>query len=144
MNLVSKSAIALAVLLSSFSLAGAEDKTPDATFSLSAKTAAAVVGYEWGSGTLHYQGADYPFAIKALEFLDFGGADIEATGEVYNLSKVEDFAGSYSGVAAGATLVDGASSGVMQNHSGVVIHVHSITKGAELKASVGTMEVKLQ
>jgi len=124
-------------------LAGAEDKTPDATFSLSAKTAAAVVGYEWGSGTLQYKGADYPFAIKALNFLDVGGANIEATGEVYNLSKVEDFAGSYSGVGAGATLVDGASSGVMQNHSGVVIHVHSNTKGAELKASVGTMEVKL-
>jgi hypothetical protein len=144
MNLVSKSAIPLAVLLSSFSLAGAEAKTPDATFSLSAKTAAAVVGYEWGSGTLQYKGADYPFAIKALNFLDVGGANIEATGEVYNLSKVEDFAGRYIGVGAGAALVDGASSGAMQNHSGVVIHVHSNTKGAELKASVGTMEVKLQ
>ena len=144
MNLVSKSAVALAVLLSTFTLAQAADKSPDATFSLSGGAVAVGVGYEWGRGTLHYNGTDYPFTIKGLTLLDVGGEKIDATGEVYNLSKAEDFAGNYSGVDAGAAFVYGGTAGVMENHSGVVIHVRSNTTGAELKLSGNTMKVKLQ
>jgi hypothetical protein len=144
LNRVTASKIALAVLLSCFSLSRAADKTPDATFDLSATSIAAGVGYEWGEGTLHYQGGDYPFSVSGLTVLALGGARIAATGEVYHLSKPEDFAGNYSGVAAGAALVEGGSTGVMQNHSGVVIHVREQTSGVDLKVSGNTMEVKLR
>ncbi|HVO47186.1 MAG TPA: hypothetical protein VMT29_12705 [Steroidobacteraceae bacterium] len=144
MNRVTASKIALAVALSCFSFVHAADKAPDATFDLSATSIAAGVGYEWGKGTLHYRGGDYPFSVSGLDVLDVGGTKIVATGEVYHLSKPEDFAGSYGGVAAGATLVEGASTGVMQNHSGVVIHIREQTSGADLKLSGYTMEVKLR
>ena len=144
MNRVTASKIALAALLSCFSLSHAADKTPDATFDLSAKSIDVVVGYQWGEGTLHYQGSDYPFSVSGLNVLAVGGTKIAATGEVYHLSKPEDFAGNYSGVAAGAALVEGGSTGVMQNHTGVVIRVHEQSSGAELKLSGNTMEVKLR
>ena len=144
MNPVSKGVVALGVLLSTFSFAQAAENQPDATFNLSAGSVAVGVGYEWGRGTLHYDGADYPFTISGLTVLDVGGGKIDATGEVYNLRKVEDFAGSYSGVDAGAALVYGGSAGVMENHGGVVIRVHSKATGADLKLSGNTMEVKLR
>ena len=144
MNHVTASRIALAALLSCFSLSHAADKTPDATFDLSAKSIDVGVGYQWGEGTLHYQGSDYAFSVSGLNVLAVGGAKIAAAGEVYHLSNPEDFAGNYSGVAAGATLVEGASTGVMQNHTGVVIRVREQTSGVDLKLSGNTMEVKLR
>ena len=142
MNRVTRTVVA-AALLSIFNFAQAADKQPDATFNLSGGSVAAGVGYVWGHGTLHYKGADYPFSIDGLSVLDVGAQGIDAAGEVYNLSSIDDFAGSYSGLAAGAALVYGASSGVMENHSGVVVHVHSNTDGVDLKLSGNTMEVKL-
>ena len=144
MNRITRIAVALLVLLSTFSTGRAADQQPDATFKLTGGSVAAGVGYTWGHGTLHYNGTDYPFSISGLTLLDVGGERIDATGEVYNLSKPEDFAGNYSGVAAGAALIYGASSGVMENHSGVVVHVHTDATGADLKLSGDTMEVKLR
>jgi hypothetical protein len=54
-----------------------------------------------------------------------------------------DFAGNYNGVSAGVALVYGASSGVLENHSGVVIRLHAKTTGAELKLAGDAFEVKL-
>jgi len=144
MNRITKLTVAGAVLLSSFILAQAADKKPDATFDLSGSAVAVGVGYEWGSGTLHYNGANHPFTIQGLSILNVGGKKIEATGEVYNLGKLEDFAGKYSGLSAGAALVYGASSGVMQNNSGVVIRLRAKTTGAEVKLAGDIIEVKLR
>ncbi len=143
MNRAIKTTLAAAVFLSSLSLAQAADKTPDATIDLTGGAAAVGVGYEWGSGTLHYNGTDYAFSIKGVSLFDLGGKKIDATGDVYNLSKVEDFAGNYNGVSAGAALVYGGSSGVMENHSGVVIRLRAKTTGAELKLAGDAFEVKL-
>ncbi|PWT73217.1 MAG: hypothetical protein C5B46_05725 [Proteobacteria bacterium] len=122
----------------------AADKTPVATFDLTGGSVAAGVGYTWAKGTLHYNGGDYPFAVSGLTVLDVGAQKIDASGEVYDLVAVEDFAGSYSGVGAGAALVYGASTGVMENHKGVVIRVHSTTAGADLNLSGNTIDLKLQ
>ena len=62
---------------------------------------------------------------------------------VHELLHCEDFAGNYNGVSAGAALVYGASSGVLENHSGVVIRLHAKTSGAELKLAGDAFEVKL-
>lgn len=59
------------------------------------------------------------------------------------MNKVEDFAGNYNGVSAGAALVYGASSGVLENHSGVVIRLHAKTSGGDLKLAGDAFEVKL-
>jgi hypothetical protein len=74
MKRVTGSTIALAALLSCFSLSHAADKSPDATFDLSANSIAVGVGYESGEGTLHYQGGDYPFTVSGLNLLAVGGA----------------------------------------------------------------------
>ena len=122
----------------------AADKTPVATFDLSGGSVAAGVGYTWAKGTLHYNGVDYPFSVNGLTVLELGAEKIKASGEVYDLTAVEDFAGSYSGVAAGVAVIYGTSTGVMENHKGVVIKVHSDTVGADLKFAGNTIDLKLQ
>ena len=144
MNRNFKLAVAIAAFVSGVNLAPAADKIPDATLDLSGGTVAAGVGYTWGRGTLHYRGRDYPFSVNGLTLINVGAEKVEATAEVYNLSKLEDFAGSYSGVAAGAALVYGASTGVMENSNGVVIRVHAASTGADLQLAGNAVEVKLR
>ncbi len=119
------------------------DETPDATLSLSAKTIAIGVGVSWGKGTLHYRGKDYSFTVDALSILNLGADNIEGTGEVYHLANIDDFAGTYAAVSAGATVSSGESSSAMKNQHGVVIRMGSNTKGLQLNASVEGVTMKL-
>jgi hypothetical protein len=121
----------------------AANEKPDATVSFSGASAAAGVGVTWGSGTLHFQGKDYAFSLQGLGVADLGGSSIQGTGDVYNLKRVEDFAGSYAAASAAAAVVQGASETTMENERNVVLHLHSTTKGAQLKAAVEGITIEL-
>ena len=121
----------------------AANEKPDATVSFSGASAAAGVGVTWGSGTLHFEGKDYPFKLQGLGVADIGGSSIQGTGDVYNLKRVEDFAGSYAAASAAAALDKGASETSMENTRGVVMRLRSTTKGAQLKAAVEGITIEL-
>jgi hypothetical protein len=87
-------------------IARAADK-PDATLSLHGGSVAAGVGVVWQSGTLSYQGKEYPVEVRGVSVGDVGVAKIDATGEVYDLGAVPKFNGKYAAVGAGATVVGG-------------------------------------
>jgi hypothetical protein len=134
-------AAALFLLTSGFALAA--DEKPDATIEFSGGSAAVGVGVKWAKGTLRYQDQVYPFHLSGVSLLDLGGSEIQGTGEVYHLAKVDDFTGDYGAVSAGAAVDHGKSSAAMQNQHGVVIRLHSDTKGVELNASVEGVSIKL-
>jgi hypothetical protein len=143
MNRLTKLAAVAAFAVSSVAAVYAADKTPDATFDLHGGAVNVGVGYTWGSGTLHYQGRDYPFSMSGANVLAIGGQEINVSGNVYHLKAIDDFAGNYSGVAAGAALVEGGNTGVMENHRGVVIRFTSETSGVNLELAGNTLEVKM-
>ncbi len=60
---------------------------------------------------------------------------ITANGEVFNLRRVEDFAGNYAAVAAEATVGGGASVTYLRNQNGVVIKVIATTAGLDFQLS---------
>jgi hypothetical protein len=132
---------ALFLMTSGFALA--MDEKPDATIEFSGGSAAVGVGVKWANGTLHYQGQNYPFHVSGFSLLDLGGSAVKGTGEVYHLAKVDDFTGDYGAVSAGATVNRGEASAAMENQHGVVIKMHSDTKGVELNASVEAVSIKL-
>jgi hypothetical protein len=132
-------AAALLVFASAFALAA--DETPDATIEFSGGSAAVAVGVKWAKGTLHYQGQAYPFHLSGFSLLDLGGSEVNGTGEVYHLAKVSDFTGDYAAVSAGATVDRGETSASMRNQHGVVIQMHSNTKGVQFNASVEAVSI---
>jgi len=136
-------AAAAALLLSTSGLALTADETPDATIEYSGGSAAVGVGVKWANGTLHYQGQNYPFHLSGFGLLDLGGSEVKGIGEVYHLAKVEDFTGDYGAVSSGAVVERGEASSAMQNQHGVVIRLHSTTKGAQVTASVEAVSIKL-
>jgi len=138
-------AIPVATAIGVFPVAAQEQKaTPVATVDFTGASAAVGVGYSWGNGTLHYQNKDYPFSASGLTLADIGGGTNVVTGEVYKLSNVDDFAGTYSVAQSGAALVGGGGIGYLENSKGVIVKVTSNSKGARLNLGVGGVEVALK
>jgi hypothetical protein len=137
-----KAALA-ACLIASSTLALPANGTPDATVDFTAGNVAVGVGYTWGHGVLHYQGKDYNFSLKGLSVPAVGAERIQASGEVFNLSKLSDFSGNYTSVSAGATVAGGASAADMKNQHGTVIHVHSTNQGLDFNLSLDGVAVRL-
>src|SRR5437762_981315 len=55
----------------------AAEEKPDATVKMTGKALSAGVGYSWGSGTLTYQGKEYPFSISGLSAGNIGASSAE-------------------------------------------------------------------
>ncbi|HXJ33783.1 MAG TPA: DUF1134 domain-containing protein [Candidatus Eisenbacteria bacterium] len=134
---------ALGVALT-FTLAVAEEKTPDATVKLSGGSIAAGIGISWGSGTLSYKGKDYPIDVKGLSVGDVGITSLEASGKVYNLKQIGDFSGNYTAVGAGATVAGGGSITTMRNQNGVTIDLVATTQGVKIAIGGGGVDIKIK
>ena len=109
------------------------EKKPDATLELTEGQVALGIGWSWGKGVLTYKGKKYPFKVEGLSVGDVGITKAEATGNVNDLKKLEDFSGKYLSAAAEATVGLGAGAVAMQNDKGVVVYLFPKTKGVNLK-----------
>jgi hypothetical protein len=123
--------IALVLILSSGVFAQGEK--PDAILELTQDSVAILVGYTWGSGTLTFQNKSYPVAVGGLSVLALGIARAKASGEVFNLKRVEDFNGTYMAGSIEGTVVSGAGATAMRNQNGVVIQLFTTTEGLNVK-----------
>jgi hypothetical protein len=128
----------------SLPLSGAmgKDKPPDATLQLREGSVAAGLGFSWGGGTLTFHGKRYPVSVEGLSVGSVGISRATAAGNVFNLKKLEDFNGNYTGVGAGATVAGGGSISTMQNQNGVRITLRATSRG--VKFTLGGSGVKLQ
>ena len=104
---------------------------------------AAGIGISWGDGTIVYHGVLRPFHISGLSVANVGITSLTATGNVYNLRRLEDFAGNYAEVAAGATIGGGGSVAYLRNEHGVVIEVTSSTVGLDFQLSSNGVSISL-
>ena len=95
-----------------------------------------IFGGQKGKGVLHFGGKDYPFTIKGVSIGGIGFSEIEGTGVVHYLNKVEDFPGDYSAIGVGAALVQGAGKSSYQNQKGVVFSLKSKSTGLALNLGI--------
>jgi len=101
------------------------------------------VGFQWGNGTLTYQGRQYPFSLSGLSVVDVGVTGITGSGNVHNLRNVADFSGNYVSVAAGVTVAGGGSVASLRNQNGVVIDGVTTTQGVRLTLAPGGVKITL-
>ena len=134
-------AVAMTQLCAGVALA-AEAK-PTATLALKQGQVAAGIGFSWGAGTLNYNGKNHTFKVDGLSVGEVGITQAVADGNVYNLNRLEDFNGTYVSVAAEATVGLGAGTSAMKNENGVVIHLHPVTKGINVKLAGQGVKLKL-
>ena len=123
---------------------GGEARKPSGRVTMESRSIAAGIGVTWGDGKLTFKGKDYPFTIDGLSVVDWGISRVSATGDVYNLTDVSKFAGTYVAAEAGFTLAGGMGGMTMRNSEGVVMNVRSTSRGASLTLGTSGLTVRLK
>jgi hypothetical protein len=150
MNNVKKIGILLLVLgvMTGFTQAATHHHSKaDATLRLSGGSFAAGIGFSWGSGTLTYNGKNYPVKVNGLSVGKVGITSSSAYGEVFNLKHLQDFNGHYNVGAAGTrgvTLGSGKSGTLMTNPAGVIVRISSTQKGVNVNATGAGVDMQIQ
>jgi hypothetical protein len=116
---------------------------PSAKLSLEAVSAAYDGAVVTGKGTLNYNGQAHHFTMTGLGIGGTGLQKVSGPGEVYNLNKLADFAGTYKGVSKGLTLFKGRMQSKVTNEHGVVVYVAAETKGIASDTGARAFTVKL-
>ena len=115
----------------------------DGTLVLKGGLVSAGFGYEWGRGTLSYQGKEYPFCIRGLAVGEVGAADIDAQGVIFHMSSLTDFPGKYSAVSLGAAVIKGESTTLLKNPHGVTVQLDSRLTGLRFNISAAGVKITL-
>ena len=102
------------------------------------------LGLSWGGGMLSFDGEDHAFTIKGLSLGELGASKMVAVGDVRNLERVSDFAGTYVSVEAGAAASKGATALTMRNEHGVTITLTSQQDGVRLRVGPEGLRIALQ
>src|SRR5262247_2679253 len=141
---VSRCALFFLVMAVATTAVAAEKATPSEKVSLSTTSIAAGVGVSWGDGTLTFKGKTYPFSIDGLSLVNWGISKANATGDVYNLTDVAKFAGTYVAAEAGLTLAGGMGGMILRNQDGVLMRIRATSRGARLQLGTSGLIIKLK
>lgn len=135
---IAGTAALIATLVSSGLALAADAKTPSGTVSIDETQFAFIAGGSLGGGTLTYQGKEHPFKLSGLSVgANIGISRMSAKGEVYDLTNLSQFPGTYTKLDVGVALGGGMGGLHLKNENGVIMRLESRTEGLQL--NVGTM-----
>ncbi|MGD0104940.1 MAG: hypothetical protein ABSC06_13000 [Rhodopila sp.] len=121
-----------------------EGQPPSGSVVMHQVQAAYIASGSGGGGDLYYQGRDYPFTVGGVGIGGIGASTIEARGDVYNLTNVAQFPGTYAegryGFAFGQT---SAGDLWMKNDNGVVIHLKAERTGLMLSLGGSAVAISM-
>jgi hypothetical protein len=140
--IISLIALVVCVVFSAATVVAAD--TPSGKVRIKSKSIAIGVGVTWGEGVLTFQGKDYKFKLSGLSVVDLGVSSLSVTGEVYNLTKLEDFNGTYVAASAGVAVAGGVSATAMKNQNGVIMKLTSTQKGLKFTLAPEGTKVTLK
>jgi hypothetical protein len=89
------------------------------------------------------QDRSYPFKVNGLSIGAVGLSQASASGEVFNLKKLDDFNGNYVAGGAGLTVGGGGGAAAMKNQNGVTIKVKGTTQGAKVVIGGSGVDIEL-
>jgi hypothetical protein len=119
----------------------AEDAKPSGTISVSETEVGFLITGDWGHGTLTYNGEKHMFHMGGGKIGGIGAAKMQVDGTVYNLTTLDDFAGTYFKAEAGITGGVGKGGSWLKNSKGVKIHMSDDSKGLALQIGVGGLKL---
>ncbi len=125
-------------------LALAQAKKPDATMSLTEGTVGVGIGCPGAKGRSATRERPIPSRLKGSRSAMSAMQKATATGNVYDLKKIEDFDGNYTAGGRRGDHRRGRGYGVMKNQNGVVIEMKSTTQGANLKLAAEGLKLSVQ
>lgn len=134
--MIRQTAVSLAVvaMLATPALAQQRNLGPSTgTVRLEQIQAGFIAGGEAGSGTLRFRGRSYPVTVGGLGVGTVGASKTTASGTVYGLQRVGDFAGAYVQLKEGWAVGDqGRGTVWLRNDKGVTLRLATRRQGLQL------------
>ena len=104
-----------------------------------------VAGAGAGHGVLTFDGRDYPFGVSGLSLgLTIGASTNRLVGRAAYLTRLNDFAGTYTSVGGGVALAGGIGRVQLKNDKGVIITLEGAKAGVEFSANLSSIKITLE
>ncbi|MCX9156825.1 EipA family protein [Niveibacterium sp. 24ML] len=124
--------LALALLAGGPAFA-ADAKQPVGKVSIEEKQFGLILGGSSGTGTLTFQGKKHSFKLGGMSVgLNAGASKMSAVGNVYELTDIAQFPGTYTKLDASVALGGGVGAIQLKNENGVIMTLTSRTKGLDV------------
>lgn len=103
------------------------------------------VGGSGGSGTLHFNGRNYPISIGGISAgLVFGASKTRFHGRVRHIRRPSDVAGVYVAAGGGGAVGRGAQVIVLTNEKGAVLELSGRQTGLQINADLSGLAISLR
>ncbi len=113
--------------------------------SFSVVKAGLVIGGSAGSGTLTFQGRQYPLGIGGLSYgFTFGASETHFHGTVRHIRGPGDVSGVYAAGNVGAAVGRGAQAIVLTNQHGAVLELTGSSVGAIVSADLNGLVITVK
>lgn len=136
----------LGLMVASGAAVAAESSSkPSGTVTINETQFGFILGGSVGGGELTYQGKKYPFKIGGVSVgANFGVSKLSAVGEVFNLTDISKFPGTYAKLDSNVSVGGGVGGMVMRNEHGVVMSLTSTQEGLQFNMSANGVTVKME
>jgi hypothetical protein len=131
-------------LAASHEKAEQEAEQPSGTVEIEGKELKLILGGASGSGVLRFQGKEYAFKAGGITVGGVGYTELSASGNVYNLTDVSQFPGTFSQFQAGATVGKGMGGLTLINENDVRMELRSSSEGVGLSLGAGGIQITMQ
>ena len=78
-----------------------------------------------------------------MKVASIGVSKVDALGQVYRLSELADFSGTYVNIEGGFTLIQGGGSAMLRNEKGVTLFLQNVQYGLDLTLGGGGLSIAL-
>ncbi|NLJ27871.1 hypothetical protein [Desulforhabdus amnigena] len=137
--------LVLIVAMALSAAAVAEEKTPSGTVEINEYELAYIFNGQMGGGKLQFQGNTYDFKLGGVGVGGIGASHISAYGDVYNLTDVSQFPGTYVQASVGYSATDQGEGHLwLQNGNGVVLHLTTSQQGLGLTAGADGIQIMMK
>lgn len=134
----------LAAMFAVTQVVAEEAKEPSGTVSIDETQFGLIVGGSTGGGVLTFDGAEHEFKIGGLSLGTLGVSKVAAAGEVYDLTDISKFEGTYTNLEANIALAGGVGGLRLKNQHGVVMRLTAKTQGLQLKIGIDGLKVSMK
>jgi hypothetical protein len=122
----------------------AADEQPTATLTIDETQVMLILGGEGGGGVLVFGDESYAFKTGGIKLGGLGIHKIHLVGDVYGLTDIADFAGTYFEGQFGLTIVKGKGGMWLGNHNDVKIHLKANADGIAFSTGIGGLKLTME
>jgi hypothetical protein len=126
---------------------GRPDPNPDGSIEIEqVRVGVLAVGTSIGGGRLRFRGEEHRFSVRGIEFGSVGVSSLSARGEVFNLRRLEDFAGRYTErvVPRAQGAAAGPETRFLRNAAGVELRLRTERAGGQWRFSEAGVTIELR